>query len=63
MAGLAISAFQFSISSSMCGTLWRNVRDEIAHGRAKDEDNEEIGIDSEWGRAAEIGNAVGSSIK
>lgn len=44
----------------MSGTLWRNVRDEIAYGRAKDEENDDIGIESEWGRAAEVGNSVGS---
>ncbi len=36
MAGLTISAVQLSIGSSMSGTLFRNVRDEIAYGRAKD---------------------------
>lgn len=63
MAGLTISAVQLSISSSMGGTLWGNVKDEIAYGRAKDENNEDIAVDSEWGRASIVGNTVGSNIK
>jgi Na+/H+-translocating membrane pyrophosphatase len=63
MGGLTISAVQFSISSSMLGILWGNVKDEIAYGRAKDEDNEEITLDSEWGIASIVGNTVGSNIK
>lgn len=39
MGGLTISAVQLSISSSMLGILWGNVKDEIAYGRAKDQDN------------------------
>jgi Na+/H+-translocating membrane pyrophosphatase len=63
MGGLTISGVQLSISSSMLGILWGNAKDEIAYGRAKDEDNEDIAIDSEWGKASIVGNLVGSNLK
>ena len=39
------------------------MKDEITYGRAKDEENQEIAIDSEWGKASIVGNTVGSNIK
>ena len=52
MTGLALSSTQLAIGSLISGTLWSNVRDEISYGRAKDEDNVDIDLGSEWGRAA-----------
>jgi Na+/H+-translocating membrane pyrophosphatase len=47
----------------MSGVLWGNVKDEISLGKAKDEHNEDITIDSEWGNAADVGNSVGTNLK
>ena len=63
MIGSAISGLQISMSSYVSGTIWTVVKKEISMGNLKDEDMNAIRSDSEWAKAAGVGNDVGKVMK
>ena len=54
--GMSVAGLQLASSSGLSGDLWNSTRAEIFLGRAKNEENESIGADSEAGKAADNGN-------
>ena len=47
----------------MSGCVWNNTKKEIGAGRIRDENDNVVKGDSEWGRAAEVGSQIGLTLK
>lgn len=63
LAGSIISTAQLGLSSMMSGSVWNSAKKEIGVGNVRDADDNAVKPDSEWGRAADVGNQVGVQMK
>lgn len=63
ICGTVISGIQIGLSSGVSGCAWTGLKKEINYNNLRDDEGNPIRPDSEWSKAANVGNSIGSTLK
>jgi Na+/H+-translocating membrane pyrophosphatase len=63
LCGSMLSGIQLGLSLGIAGCAWSTIKKEIGFNNLKDDDGNQIKGDSEWAKAANIGNLIGQNLK